>query len=358
VPSSVADGLFQKERTPTMLTSIHIQGFKGFKDTHIAPLRKVNLILGGQNVGKTSLLEAVYLGASPIGNVQGLPGVFRLAEGHDSQRFLDMTFKSIKGAIELEFELDKFLKNVLYKGERASCVTEINLKELSSFNKSYVGALSFDNFQLRRALQSSHLNLLNNGSPWSPETLTQPPLAISVNLPTQAEAVRLLDQVVLKRKKRILLEALRRIEPRLEDIHSLSPDGEQRVYLELDGLDTAVPLPQLGHGFSRLLHLYCSLLVTDAKLALMDEVENGIHYASLPILFQGVHDMASTQGVQTLMTTHSWDCIRAAYKTFADADALQDFQLIRLEREGDNVRAVVINGDMLDTVMEAGYEVR
>jgi len=43
-----------------MLSKIHIQGFKGFKDTRIDSLRKVNLILGGQNVGKTSLLEAVY----------------------------------------------------------------------------------------------------------------------------------------------------------------------------------------------------------------------------------------------------------------------------------------------------------
>ena len=71
-----------------MLTSIHIQGFKGFKDTLIAPLRKVNLILGGQNVGKTSLLEAVYLGASEINNFQQLPTLFRVAEGRDSQRYL------------------------------------------------------------------------------------------------------------------------------------------------------------------------------------------------------------------------------------------------------------------------------
>ena len=35
-----------------MLETIHIQGFKGFKDTHIGPLRKVNLVVGGQNVGK------------------------------------------------------------------------------------------------------------------------------------------------------------------------------------------------------------------------------------------------------------------------------------------------------------------
>lgn len=117
-------------------------------------------------------------------------------------------------------------------------------------------------------------------------------------------------------------------------------------------------MPQLGHGFSRLVYLYCSLLVTDAKLALIDEVENGIHYSSLPTLFQGIQDIAVKHDVQTLMTTHSWDCIRAAYKTFADADNLKDFQLIRLERDGDNIRAVVINDEMLDTVMEAGYEVR
>lgn len=340
-----------------MLTSIHIQGFKGFKDTHIAPLRKVNLILGGQNVGKTSLLEAVYLGASPIGNVRGLPAVFRLAEGHDTQRFLSMTFKGVKGSIELYLDLNIECQNTFerHRGisnmQPAVLVTAINASEKDTSMHSIFGGVEFDGLKFSQQIRPVSGNHASMG-------LFKTPLAISVNLPNQAEAVRLLDQVVLKRKKRTLLEALRRIEPRLEDIHSLSPDGEQRVYLELDGLDTAVPLPQLGHGFSRLLHLYCSLLVTDAKLALMDEVENGIHYASLPILFQGVHDMASTQGVQTLMTTHSWDCIRAAYKTFADADALQDFQLIRLEREGDNVRAVVINGEMLDTVMEAGYEVR
>ena len=151
---------------------------------------------------------------------------------------------------------------------------------------------------------------------------------------------------------------LRRIEPRLEDMHSLSPDGEQRIYVELDGHANALPLPQLGHGFSRLVHLYCSLLVTETKLALIDEIENGIHYSSLPTLFQGIQDIATKHDVQTVMTTHSWECIRSAYNVFSDAASLKDFQLIRLEREGDNIRAVVINDESLVTVMEAGYEVR
>lgn len=349
-----------------MLTRIHIEGFKGFKNTEIMPLRKVNLILGGQNVGKTSLLEAVYLGASPVDQAQNLPGVFRLAEGRDMQRFLEMTFKGVEGRIWLDLGAGYVSRKMLThldeessnRSSGRSLITYIDAKEFVSMSGADFYDLVTHGIGFRQSIDSdgkskriSELTSYESG-------LFCSPLAIPVNPPSQAEAVRLLDQVVLKRKKRTLLEALRRIEPRLEDIHSLSPDGEQRVYLELDGLPTAVPLPQLGHGFSRLLHLYCSLLVTKAKLALMDEVENGVHYASLPILFQGVHDMAATQGVQTLMTTHSWDCIRAAYQTFADADALQDFQLIRLEREGDNVRAVVMNDELLDTVMEAGYEVR
>lgn len=343
-----------------MLTSIHIQGFKNFKDTQITPLRKVNLILGGQNVGKTSLLEAVYLGTSPAGNAQRLPSAFRSVEGHDIQRFLAMTFKAQVGGGHVGLEVD------LGDGLHGESLTVFNQARPKKYPGAQIGGWGGDGVQFAQFADVDKLKHMYEDEDGTIPTsimkfvpdIFPVPLTVSVMPTGQQESVQLFDQVVLKRKKRILLDALRRIEPRLEDMHSLSPDGEQRVYLELMGLATAVPLPQLGHGFGRLLHLYCSLLVTDVRLALIDEVENGIHYASLPILFKGVQDMATTQGVQTLMTTHSWDCIRAAYKTFADAGCLQDFQLIRLEREGDNVRAVVINDDMLDTVMEAGYEVR
>lgn len=358
---TVAATYFEKKDFP-MLSSIHIQGFKGFKDTQIEPLRKVNLILGGQNVGKTSLLEAVYLGASNVGLVQNLPAVFRPTEGNDAKRFIEMTFKGIKGEIDLEFDLELVLSamfdNQVDERVFASLITKINHPQIARPHPHAIGGVGFDGIEFQQYVESSTLFRMDAGTAPGSSDLLKTPLAISVNPPNQSNAVQSFDRVVLKRKKRALMDLLCRIEPRLEDMHSLSPDGELRVYVELEGQANAVPLPQLGHGFSRLLHLYCGLLITDAKLALVDEVENGIHFASLPILFKGIQDMAANQGIQILMTTHSWDCIRAAYKTFADADSLQDFQLIRLEREGDNVRAVVINDEALDTVMEAGYEVR
>jgi hypothetical protein len=336
-----------------MLSKIHIQGFKGFKDTRIDSLRKVNLILGGQNVGKTSLLEAVYFGASEINKAQGLSAVFRATEGRDNQRFVESVFKGAQGLIEL------------FSSANLKLSTSLNSFRTSDGLGQVLSRIEWDGVKVEQHIDASHVSelwklsmdhssahaLLKSLPFWNP-------LAVSVHLPTQTQSVQLFDKVVIGRKKKQLLDMLRRIEPRLEDIHSLSPDGELRIYVELEGERSALPLPQLGHGFSRLVFLYCSLLVTDAHLALIDEVENGIHYSSLPILFRGIQGIADKNDVQVMMTTHSWDCIRAAYKTFADAGALKDFQLIRLERDEDNVRAVVINDEALDTVMEAGYEVR
>ena len=336
-----------------MLTSIHIQGFKGFKDTLIAPLRKVNLILGGQNVGKTSLLEAVYLGASDINNFQRLPELFRVAEGHDSQRYLQSVLGQKQWCIDLADNTRKVLRttnqlnvgNEVYFNVKKITTDEVNINRLIEDKDEEIAFTPEARKIILVEKLIKEMGFIN-------------PLSISVHLPNQFDVAQLFDKTIMFRKKKILLEMLRRIDSRLEDIHSLLPDGERRIYVELDGSSDALPLPQLGHGFSRLVYLYCSLLVTDAKLALIDEVENGIHYSSLPILFQGIQDIAANNNVQTLMTTHSWDCIKAAYKTLADAGNLKDFQLIRLEREGDNVRAVVINDEMLETVMEAGYEVR
>lgn len=347
-----------------MLSSIRIQGFKGFKDTRIEHIRKVNLILGGQNVGKTSLLEAVYLGANGLDGFSFLPKIFRPAEENerDSERFVGAVWKNKNCVVELT---DAALATVrVATNEQTAPVGFFGLGTLIATEfraANFISGDAISDGSIEVALRKSHyptMQQLLRPSDAFDQLSFRNPLTVSVYLPKQKDLVQLFDRVVMSRKKRKLLDMLKRIEPRLEDMHSLSPDGEQRIYVELTGEGEALPLPLLGHGFSRLVHLYCSLLVSEAKLALIDEVENGIHYSSLPTLFQGIQDIAANSGVQTMMTTHSWECIRAAYNIFASAGKLEDFQLIRLEREADNIRAVVINDAQLVAAMEAGYEIR
>ena len=168
--------------------------------------------------------------------------------------------------------------------------------------------------------------------------------------------VMLFGQVILTRKKRELTELLKKVEPRLLSLDAISPDGEQRVYAELEGIQQALPLTQMGHGFSRLVHLFSEMLVSDAQIALIDEVENGIHYSALPTLFQGIKAVAQERDVQSLITTHSWDCLRAACEVFEDTPEM--FQVIRLERDENDVKAVCIDGARMLRLMADEREVR
>jgi AAA15 family ATPase/GTPase len=44
-----------------MLRSLYIQNFRQFRELQIDSLRRINLIAGRNNAGKTALLEALYL---------------------------------------------------------------------------------------------------------------------------------------------------------------------------------------------------------------------------------------------------------------------------------------------------------
>lgn len=305
-----------------MLQSIHLQGFKGFKDTEVGPFRKVNLILGGQNVGKTSLLEATHL---TVINGEYFP--FRSNEGNDAQRFARSALGDGFQSIEVNASHDRSARL-----QKNSASSPHGFRQVSSGGAGNCDWLKSPN--------------------WIDVGVTPIPLF----LPSQDELVRLFSEVSLSRKKRQLTDLLREVEPRLVSLDVALPDGEHRIYVELDGIDRALPLPQLGHGFGRLLYLYTSLLKADAQLALIDEVENGIHYSALPTLFQGIKLVAQERDVQTLMTTHSWDAIRAACEVFEDTPEL--FQVIRLERTDDNIKAVCIDGERMLRLMAQDMEVR
>ena len=51
-----------------LLNRLQIKGFRGFEDLKVEDLRQVNLVIGRNNAGKTSLLEAIYLLCAKVGS--------------------------------------------------------------------------------------------------------------------------------------------------------------------------------------------------------------------------------------------------------------------------------------------------
>src|SRR6266566_2394017 len=66
-----------------ILNSLEIRGFRGFRHLQIERLGRVNLIVGKNNVGKSSLLEALQLYA-----VRGSPAlIWELLRVRDESRY-------------------------------------------------------------------------------------------------------------------------------------------------------------------------------------------------------------------------------------------------------------------------------
>lgn len=317
-----------------MLESVLIQNFKGFKNTLISPLRKVNLIIGGQNVGKTSVLEAVQIS---LGG--GETTAFRQNEGNDAQRFSASVMANPGLTLYAKYSDREYV-----------------LTRRDSVQPSVADFAVSDHFHLQGSSTSqagtSHRFLnkkaLKGGAPRC--------VAVPLFLPPQMHLVTLFGKVILTRRKVELTKLLQKVEPRLISLDAIAPDGDQRVYAELEGIAQALPLTQMGHGFSRLVHLFSEMLVSDAQIALIDEVENGIHYSALPTLFQGIKTVAQERDVQSLITTQSWDCLQAACEVFEDTPDM--FQVIRLERDEDDVKAVCIDGARMLRLMADEREVR
>src|SRR5690242_11566719 len=65
-----------------MIKELIIKNYRGFKDFKIDSFDRVNLITGANNVGKTSLLEAIYLNLAPT--LPDWPTPINLLRGFES----------------------------------------------------------------------------------------------------------------------------------------------------------------------------------------------------------------------------------------------------------------------------------
>ena len=123
------------------------------------------------------------------------------------------------------------------------------------------------------------------------------------------------------------------------------------------GLNEMLPVSQVGHGIHRLITIFSALIASDAKVCVIDEIENGIHHSLLRQIWTGLGAAAEQLGLQVFATTHSYECIDAGYKAFCDS-AGSAFHVIQLFRTTDGAEGRVLNQDDVRAALEGGIDLR
>jgi hypothetical protein len=379
-----------------MIQSLHISGFKLFRDLELPRLGGLNLFVGKNNTGKSCLLEAVELYASsspwdilrvasrrePDGAKRGRIGRYDPFDLDESLRPLLNLFHREHGQLSLphihltaghpeanlELRCEPFLADIL---EIEAVSSEAGELEPGS-HKRRMGHLLGEGFTLSRGKKRSSPHFIERflrRPPLQEEMLREegwlhPDAAPIAFLPARgfsnAEAKRLWDKASLADKDELLLAWLRFVEPEVRDLRYISDpeSGVDLPYLKIDGDRGRVPLASMGDGLTRLFHIGLAMASASGGILLIDEFENGLHWEVQEQLWKALFEASKLFGVQVFATTHSNDCIGAFVRAQKERLIPNESYVYRLERRGEDFHAHEFSPQGLEAAMRQGIEVR
>ena len=343
-----------------MLTSLHVERFRGFQSLTIQRIARVNLFVGLNNVGKTSALDAVemLLGRGDwwifwaqawrreeLLHSDGLAEseVRHLFHGHEAGPGANFVVEGNMGELFPErVEVGISTVREDEESDEALALSVSSSKGLRQRKLSALGGLG--------ALEAS--SAIHASRQW-------PVLFLGTRGHTSVELGRLWDRVVLTPEEAQVINALQLIEPGIERIAYARQEGTRReaFFVKLAGADGRVPLGSMGDGIKRLLALSLHLARAAGGSLLIDEIDTGLHYSAMVRMWRLVIETARRLDIQVFATTHSLDCILAIAELCERFPALAgDVLLHRVER--DAPEAVTYTADALRVAAAQQMEVR
>lgn len=383
-----------------MLDSLLIKNFRLLAHLEVPKLGRVNLMVGKNNSGKSTVLEALRIYA---GNAQR-PLLESIAQEHDERYrmresetldedtlmpfqdfFPGRSFPQDDTAIEIGSCIDSADRLQISHALMEESLGEPEVLEGETINRirrRYIPKFEVDLFSgdLQQVILVRKgerllppLKLLNGVRRPTAYDLS----SVSCSLvPTQFISMDELadewDRIVFTEQEAVVKRALQVIEPRFENLTFVRADGyspssvrprpSRTAMVKLNGDDRPVPLNSMGDGMLRVLQLALKLFAAKGGFLLIDEFENGLHYSVQEKVWALLFEVAERHNIQIFATTHSWDCIESFTKV-AVARTETDGVLFRLGRsvrtsDQGRVIATVFDETALQNITQADVEVR
>lgn len=334
-----------------MFHSLSIRGYRGFKHLNVGALGCVNLLVGKNNSGKTSVLEALYLlaaGGDPtaLWRVLARRGeqieqprgprdemeldVCHLFHGHELKPGVAFEFFTGNSASDRRIEysirettaednpaptsegrrprLEPPVPRLVLgiKGEPKPIINGIPLTRR--------GAVTSETLEISRRPRRGQNERFRPAQYISPESLSPDDIAGMWN------------DIALTDSEERVLGALRFIEPGVQRIAPIVQSAFFYGYMQrggfkvkLKGASMPIPIGSLGDGIWRMLAMAISLTRSNDGVLLIDEIDTGLHFTVMSDMWKLIYATAKESNIQIFATTHSYDCVRSL-ATICDAD--------------------------------------
>jgi AAA15 family ATPase/GTPase len=337
---------------PSHFTNIQIKKFRKFKDLKIEDLGLFNLVVGDNNIGKTSILEGLLFIPNKREYIQRL--AFAYIERTNIIPDKDKDSKDIS----LYYNLKKEFVCDFYNCDDNKSNIEFTITEKRNFWNyiiefdEKVDVLKQDNiFQI----ESSDYELLNH-IPYL-NNLKQPFIAYGKGFSSDLAQIYL-DEIGTKRKEEE--EFIKRMSMFIRNIQRIIPDTKNGT-IEIRDTDFPedMPLHQYGEGANKLFRILVLLTLHKGKKLLIDEIDAGIHYSRFKLFWSIILRVAMKDNTQIIATTHNDECIK--YFTEVLNELGESYQNVSRVVQMKIVKDIKVHSykfESFNLAVEDGFEIR
>ncbi len=344
------------------IKNINIVQYKCFENFEANGFKRINLIAGKNNIGKTAFLEACYIYNNSF-------DIIRTAQDYklkttsssiDNNReylnfkilelmlFIEQTRKQNNFYIDWireEFDFTNFPEfeikikdecNIIFRDNQL--ILDQKVKN-GSWNYGTYNVSDFrDNKNFNKIFRKNNLPILNNKT------------FISFCNNTD-NIIDLIDTLKLTNKYEIVNKLLKQIF-NIEKIDIIKNN------IMLQEKEEYKLLSDFGDGLKHFLYIITVLLSHSNTTIFIDEIENGIYYENFDALWKIILNISKEQNIQIFITTHSKECVESYYKM---ANQLQDEDIAYIKMtksKNGNIKTVIRDSKLLENSLDQNHEVR
>ncbi len=328
------------------ISQLDIQAFRGIRNLDLENLANVNVLVGANNSGKTSVLEAIRFLSNP----------------QDMGQITNFAFLRAPISKELRSQrLVEYVSTLYHKeiDESDPSITHYSIGISANINNvryEYTSSGNIENLydrlgdQNKLFLTSSKMQIaskkpiykettfvdqkisLQDKSQALPETPALDnslfkSLYLHASLNYYRSCTTYISEAILSNNKSELLQIIRSFDSSIQDI-SVINDG---IYLH-NKQTGAMPLFVYGMGLQKAVLLAVTLLTNASGVILIDEIDNAINMAAFKDVFPWFVKKCQELNIQTFVTTHSAEAIDAILSCKTEMDSIR---IITLRKSSD-----------------------